>query len=305
MKCASLLSPYWLVRCIRKDPLRYLNGCPGITRAGVPIFSRWACRPRPTPPLRHILDSLSVVFGSNPLISLMRRIFHRRVGFLMRRSRVGPLPGRSEANPGLPYQFWQVTRGHFLFVPEFRLRFAPSGCRRVRCATLSRFNCFPKVVREAGFDPAVSCFQGRWITKLSHSLFGGAHGRTRTRIFNSDYGSPVRSRRRLCARWQGRRATIPRHDLERIVSCPVRRRPQDCSATRTRTWIDPLTAERPAVRRSGIIDGLPGGRNRSASLQDLAPTPSSPACGEGEQTMVPCRGFEPRSPALQTGAFTR
>ena len=115
----------------------------------------------------------------------------------------------------------------------------------VRCATLSRFNCFPKVVREAGFDPAVSCFQGRRITKLSHSLFGGAHGRTRTRIFNSDYGSPVRSRRRLRARWQRRRATIPRHDLERIVSCPVRRRPQDCSLTRTRTWIDRLTAGRP------------------------------------------------------------
>ena len=80
-----------------KDPSRYLNGCPGITRAGVPIFSRWACRSRPTPPLCHILDS--------------------------------------------------------------RL-----------------------VVREAGFDPAISCFQGRRITKLSHSLFGGARGETRTPI---------------------------------------------------------------------------------------------------------------------------
>jgi hypothetical protein len=41
---------------------------------------------------------------------------------------------------------------------------------------------FPELVREAGFDPAISCFQGRRITKLSHSLFGGARGETRTPI---------------------------------------------------------------------------------------------------------------------------
>src|SRR5262249_36105943 len=71
LKCASLLGPHWLVRCIRKDPSRYLNGCPGITRAGVPIFSRWACRSRPTPPLHQILDSRFLVreAGFDPAIS--------------------------------------------------------------------------------------------------------------------------------------------------------------------------------------------------------------------------------------------
>src|ERR1043166_9059391 len=51
-------------------------------------------------------------------------------------------------------------------------------------------------------------------------------GGLETSIFSSLYGSPVRSRRRLHAHiWQGQRATIPRHDLERGVSCPVRRCP--------------------------------------------------------------------------------
>ena len=38
-------------------------------------------------------------------------------------------------------------------------------------ATLYRLNGVSELVREAGFDPAISCFQGRRITKLSHSLF--------------------------------------------------------------------------------------------------------------------------------------
>jgi hypothetical protein len=33
----------------------------------------------------------------------------------------------------------------------------------LRSATLYRLNGFPELVREAGFDPAISCFQGRRI----------------------------------------------------------------------------------------------------------------------------------------------
>jgi hypothetical protein len=79
-----------------KDPSRYLNGCPGITRAGANLFP---------------------------------------VGL--------PI---SPNTPATPY-------------PGFTF-----------------------LVREAGFDPAISCFQCRRITKLSHSLFGGARGETRTPI---------------------------------------------------------------------------------------------------------------------------
>src|SRR6266481_7487985 len=56
-------------------------------------------------------------------------------------------------------------RRHIGRKARFRTRY-----RRVQSATLYRLNCFPELVREAGFDPAISCFQGRRITKLSHSL---------------------------------------------------------------------------------------------------------------------------------------
>ena len=137
-------------------------------------------------------------------------------------------------------------RRHIGRKARFRTRY-----RRVQSATLYQLNCFPELVREAGFDPAISCFQGRRITKLSHSLFGGAHGRTRTSIFNSDYGSPVRSRRRLRARGRagGPRSRVP--ILRGSYPVQLGDGPRNGSPTRTRTWIDRLTAGRPTVGRSG------------------------------------------------------
>src|SRR5215813_1980606 len=72
--------------------------------------------------------------------------------------------------------------------------------------------------------------------------------------------------------------------------------PKIGSPTSTRTWIDRLTAGRPAVGRSGI-GGPPGYRPpaRRSCKDHLHP------CAQP----VPCRGFDPHSPALQASAFTR
>ena len=106
----------------------------------------------------------------------------------------------------------------------------------------------------------------------------------------------------------------------------ARRARQTGSPTRTRTWIDRLTAGRPAVGRSGN-----GGAPRTRTeLNLLAREIRGPcACPRlvfliGGQTlvlrvqrshgetgltpanaMVPGVGFEPTSPRLQRGAFTR
>jgi hypothetical protein len=93
--------------------------------------------------------------------------------------------------------------------------------------------------------------QSHPLCRLSYSPNGqagvnGAHGRTRTPILSSLYGSPLRRRRRLRAHvWQGQQATIPHHDLERVVSCPVRRCPHG-SDPRNRTGRPRHLLERPA-----------------------------------------------------------
>jgi hypothetical protein len=72
---------------------------------------------------------------------------------------------------------------------------------RVQSATLYRLSYFPMMVRVRCSDhrPPRSK-RGALPHELHPVMSAGAHGRTRTRIFNSDYGSPVRSRRRLRAR---------------------------------------------------------------------------------------------------------
>ena len=59
---------------------------------------------------------------------------------------------------------------------------------RVRAASLAPTYTITRDVTQADFQAFL------------HADAGGAHGRIRTPIFNSDYVSPVRSRRRLRAR---------------------------------------------------------------------------------------------------------
>jgi hypothetical protein len=75
------------------------------------------------------------------------------------------------------------------------------------------------LVREAGFDPAISCFQGRRITKLSHSLFV-----ERTAGLEPAFSTPITVHRFVAGvgyvRVAGPAGCDPaRGDLERIVSC--------------------------------------------------------------------------------------
>ena len=74
----------------------------------------------------------------------------------------------------------------------------------------------------------------------------GAHGRIRTRIFNSDYGSPVRSRRRLRARVGAATGiSTPVFFLEREVSWCARRPPRELAP---RPGLEPgLTGQQPGV----------------------------------------------------------
>ena len=99
----------------------------------------------------------------------------------------------------------------------------------------------------------------------------GAHERIRTSIFSSCYGYPVRSRARLHAHGtQGRDRTC-----DRLVNSQL--------LYRSATWVDWWS--------NGVT--LPARRSCKDRLHPCA-------C-----PVVLGRGFEPRSPALQAGAFTR
>ena len=106
-----------------------------------------------------------------------------------------------------------------------------------------------------------------------HPVNSGAHERIRTPIFSSCYGYPVRSRARLRARiGSGRRVRTCRVVINNHPRPP--RAPD-----RKRWWSNGVT--------------LPARRSCKDRLHPCA-------C-----PLVPGRGFEPRSPALQAGAFTR
>src|SRR5258708_3660616 len=85
----------------------------------------------------------------------------------------------------------------------------------------------------------------------------GAHGRIRTRIFNSDYGSPVRSRRRLRARVGAATGiSTPVFFLEREVSWCARRPPREFGSP---SWIriEPCVLPRTPISNAslrGLVD---------------------------------------------------
>ena len=158
-----------------------------------------------------------------------------------------------------------------------------------------------------------------------HAGFG-AHGRTRTCTFliRSQELYPVELRVRFWCRDGDSNSGLP-VEGRRVLA--TRRSRRIGSPTRIRTWIDRLTTGRPAVGRSGN-----GGAPRTRTELNLlareirgpcacpdwfaprGPDPSAPlgvrSGGEKGLTprmgdMVPGVGFEPTSPRLRRGAFTR
>ena len=154
----------------------------------------------------------------------------------------------------------------------------------------------------------------------------GAHGRTRTCTFliRNQELYPVELRVRFWCRDGDSNSGLP-VESRRVLA--TRRSRRIGSPTRIRTWIDRLTTGRPAVGRSGN-----GGAPRTRTELNLlareirgpsacpdwfaprGPDPSAPlgvrSGGEKGLTprmgdMVPGVGFEPTSPRLQRGAFTR
>ena len=151
----------------------------------------------------------------------------------------------------------------------------------------------------------------------------GAHGRTRTCTFliRNQVLCPIELRVRCWCRDGDSNSGLP-VESRRVLA--TRRSRRIGSPTRTRTWIDRLTAGRPTVGRSGN-GGAPRTRTELNLLareirgpcacpdwvclggQTLAPRARS----DGEKgptpanTVVPGVGFEPTSPRLQRGAFTR
>ena len=97
------------------------------------------------------------------------------------------------------------------------------------------------------------------------------------------------------------------------------------SPTRTRTWIDRLTAGRPTVARSGNWWSTSDSNRAQSPCKGDPRTPRVPRLGlprgpdplaprarsDGETGLTPANrvvpgvGFEPTSPRLQRGAFTR
>jgi hypothetical protein len=116
--------------------------------------------------------------------------------------------------------------------------------------------------------------RGALPTEL-HPVESGAHGRTRTSICNSDYGSPVRSRRRLRARggW------LPSQESNLPELCLTGSRVRLARLTGMNWWSDRVTLPAPVACKASV-------------------RPSA-------HPKVPGLGFEPSSPRLQRGAFTR
>ena len=67
--------------------------------------------------------------------------------------------------------------------------------------------CYSRIlVSEAGFDPAISCFQGRRITRLSHSLM------ERTGGFEPPFSTPITVHRFVAGVGYVRMAPLPGFD---------------------------------------------------------------------------------------------
>ena len=158
-----------------------------------------------------------------------------------------------------------------------------------------------------------------------HADLTGAHGRTRTctSLVRNQELYPVELRVRDWCRDGDSNSGLPAENRHVLAT---RRARQTGSPTRIRTWIDRLTAGRLTVGRSGN-----GGAPRTRTeLNLLAREIRGPcACPDwsclGGQTLVlrvqrsdgergltptdglvvPGVGFEPTSPRLQRGAFTR
>ena len=151
----------------------------------------------------------------------------------------------------------------------------------------------------------------------------GAHGRTRTctSLVRTQALCPLSYVCAVCCCRDGTQTPVCR--LRADVSMPRDERRKIGSPTRIRTWIDQLTTGRPTVGRSGN-GGAPRTRTELNLLareirgpcacpewlclggQTLAPRARS----DGERSdphglVVPGAGFEPTSPRLQRGAFTR
>jgi hypothetical protein len=154
------------------------------------------------------------------------------------------------------------------------------------------------LVSVGGFEPPISCFQGRqgrpgsptrWSSRslrqersrvylptsrsVNPARTSGAHGRTRTctSLVRNQALCPFELRVRCWCR-DGERSSGLTVESRRILS--TRRSRPIGSPTRIRTWIDRLTAGRPAVGRSGN-GGAPRTRNpRSISLQGRSADPA-------------------------------
>src|SRR5262245_21356093 len=156
-----------------------------------------------------------------------------------------------------------------------------------------------------------------------HADLTGAHGRTRTCtcLVRNQELCPVELRVRDWCRDGDSNSGLPAENRHVLAT---RRARQTGSPTRTRTWIGRLTAGRPAVGRSGN-GGAPRTRTElnllareirgpcacpvDALSEGVRPAPRARSYGEMGPTpangMVPGVGFEPTSPRLQRGAFTR
>ena len=114
-----------------------------------------------------------------------------------------------------------------------------------------------QLVSVGGFEPPISCFQGRRGRPGSptHCIIG-AHGRTRTCTFliRSQELYPVEPRVHC---WRRDGDLNSDCSVENLMSWPVRRSRRSGSPTRTRTWIDRLTAGFPAIGRSENNGGAP------------------------------------------------
>jgi hypothetical protein len=123
--------------------------------------------------------------------------------------------------------------------------------------------------------------RGALPTEL-HPVESGAHGRTRTSICNSDYGSPVRSRRRLRARCHGATKIaanwLPSQESNLPELCLTGSRVRLARLTGMNWWSDRVTLPAPVACK--------------ASVQPSA------------HPMVPRVGFEPTSSVLQADVWT-
>ena len=181
------------------------------------------------------------------------------------------------------------------------------------------------MVSAGGFEPPISCIRGRQgRPKLPYTLMTGAHGRTRTCtcLVCNQALYPVELR---CALMGGAAAETrtPVCRLRTGLSWPLDDRGTG-SPTRIRTRISRVTTRAPAIGRSGngraprirtelnlLAREI---REPRACPEDWIASRGSAPCMElwrdgfdprECKILVPGAGFEPASPRLQCGAFTR